>query len=200
MDRLPLGPALGQCCGGAVVLLTEVWDARRLADAGDPVARPLPGHAPEPPLAVARLLAGARNGSGPAAPVLRDGWMIEPVTPPMTPLWLWGAGHVGRAIASVMAPLPDIDLTWIDIDRSRFPEVLPEGAQPLTAADPAELVRYAPRDAQHLVLTYSHALDLELCHRLLDHGFGFAGADRVGHANGPASATGCGNWAMPMPR
>ncbi len=27
-DKVPLGPALGQCCGGAVVLVTEVWDRR----------------------------------------------------------------------------------------------------------------------------------------------------------------------------
>ena len=26
VDRLPLGPGLGQCCGGAVTLLTEYWD------------------------------------------------------------------------------------------------------------------------------------------------------------------------------
>ena len=41
----------------------------------------------------------------------------------------------------------------------------------LPAADPARLVAHAPRHAEHLVLTYSHALDLELCHRLLAHGF-----------------------------
>ena len=29
LDKVPLGPALGQCCGGAVLLLTEVWDSER---------------------------------------------------------------------------------------------------------------------------------------------------------------------------
>ncbi|MFN3577396.1 MAG: XdhC family protein, partial [Tabrizicola sp.] len=30
---------------------------------------------------------------------------------------------------------------------------------------------HAPTDAEHLILTFSHALDLELCHRLLIRGF-----------------------------
>ena len=41
----------------------------------------------------------------------------------------------------------------------------------LPVADPAEAVALAPLEAEHLVLTFSHALDLELCHRLLIHGF-----------------------------
>ena len=36
-------------------------------------------------------------------------------------------------------------------------------------------MRHAPPSAEHLVLTYSHALDLEICHRLLSHGFARAG-------------------------
>jgi xanthine dehydrogenase accessory factor len=39
------------------------------------------------------------------------------------------------------------------------------------ASDPAMLADHAPVGAEHLVLTYSHALDLELCHRLLLRGF-----------------------------
>ena len=34
---------------------------------------------------------------------------------------------------------------------------------------------HAPHDAHHLILTYSHALDLALCHGLLGHGFARAG-------------------------
>ena len=41
----------------------------------------------------------------------------------------------------------------------------------MIAGNPAELVGSAPPEAEHLVLTFSHALDLELCHRLLGHGF-----------------------------
>jgi xanthine dehydrogenase accessory factor len=36
-------------------------------------------------------------------------------------------------------------------------------------------VKFAPDSARHLILTYSHALDLELCHQLLSHRFAFTG-------------------------
>ena len=41
--------------------------------------------------------------------------------------------------------------------------------------DMPRVMPYAPQDALHLILTYSHQLDLALCHRLLGHGFEFAG-------------------------
>ena len=45
----------------------------------------------------------------------------------------------------------------------------------LPVPDPAEAVRLAPVGAEHLIVTFSHALDLELCHRLLGHGFASCG-------------------------
>jgi xanthine dehydrogenase accessory factor len=45
----------------------------------------------------------------------------------------------------------------------------------LPVPKPEAAVMLAPRDAEHLILTYSHALDLALCHRLLTHGFRRAG-------------------------
>jgi xanthine dehydrogenase accessory factor len=42
-------------------------------------------------------------------------------------------------------------------------------------AHPERIAAHAPQGAEHLVLTYSHALDLELCHRLLGRGFGGLG-------------------------
>lgn len=175
VDRLPLGPALGQCCGGAVVLLSELWDEGRLAAAEGPVhARPLPGHDGEMPLAVRRILSRARGeGVLPVAGIVR-GWLVEPVAAPRREIWVWGAGHVGRAIVAVLAPLPDLRITWVDTDAARFP-VLPEGVVQRVAAMPADLAAEAPVTAEHLVLTYSHALDLEICHRLLGHGFGTLG-------------------------
>jgi xanthine dehydrogenase accessory factor len=176
LDRLPLGPALGQCCGGSVTLLTEVWDAARLESAsGEVIARPLPGPATEPPLAVTRLLNAARAKGLVPAPGIVAGWMIEPRARPARSLWIYGAGHVGRALVEVLAPLPDLSVTWVDTAPDRFPDAIPPRATQLVAANPAEVVRYAPVQAEHLVLTYSHALDLELCHQLLRHGFGSAG-------------------------
>lgn len=176
LDREPLGPALGQCCGGAVTLLTEVWTEARLETVeGDMVARPVPGAPRDMPLPVRRLIAAARNRGARTAPLLLDGWMVEPVSRPSRALWVWGAGHVGRAIVATLAPLPDFEVTWIDTSPERFPPDVPEGVTPLVAVDPADVVGYAPAEAEHLILTYSHALDLELCHRLLTHGFGSCG-------------------------
>ena len=176
LDRLALGPARGQCCGGAVVLLSERWDAARLSTLEGPVlARPLPGIGSDVPLPVCRISARARaEGCIPTPGILR-GWMIEPLTIPRRRIWVWGAGHVGRAIIAVLAPLPGLHLTWIDTDRARFPDEIPAGVTIHAAPAPGALVADAPRDAEHLILTFSHALDLELCHLLLGHGF-----DRLG--------------------
>ena len=176
LDRMPLGPALNQCCGGAVTILSERWDEDRLAGiAGqDIVARPLPGTGGEMPMAVARILKRARGeGFAPSARIVQ-GWFVEPVAKAARDLWIWGAGHVGRAIVDVMRPLPGFRLTWADTEASRFPP-LPEGVAQRIATNPADLVPEAPEGADHLVLTFSHALDLDLCNRLLTHGFGSLG-------------------------
>jgi xanthine dehydrogenase accessory factor len=171
LSRLPLGPTIGQCCGGAVTLLAERWDQAALARLDGPVvARPLPGKQADMPLAVRRIWTRARGeGVLPAARIVQ-GWFVEPVSRPKRELWVWGAGHVGRAIVATLATLPDLALTWVDTDAARFPEV-PEGVTQRIAANPADLVAEAPGTAEHLVLTFSHALDLDLCHRLLGHGF-----------------------------
>ena len=177
VERVPLGPAMGQCCGGAVTLVAEIWDGERLDALADAplVARPVAHDAPESaPLAVQRLQAQARSGR--AVPLtLTGGWLVEPVAAPARELWIWGAGHVGRALMDVLAPLPDIAITWIDTAPERFPEAVPERVRWLVAVNPPDLVAHAPCDAEHLILTYSHAIDLELCHRLLEHGFASAG-------------------------
>lgn len=169
VDRLPLGPALGQCCGGAVTLVSEVWDAARLAGVGDVVARSPEGRAM--PLAVARMLDRARARGEMPGVVWTGGWLVEPLAVPARALWVWGAGHVGRAIVSVMAPLPGVTITWADVAWDRFPEAVPNGVTVRVEHDLPALVAEAPREAEHLVLTFSHALDLELCHRLLGNGF-----------------------------
>lgn len=177
LERIALGPTLGQCCGGAVTLAYERFDENTLA------ALPLDGlytrkvssdAAPDMPLPIHRALKLAR-GEGVATTRFLQGWLAEPITPKTRPLWVWGAGHVGRAIVATLAPLPDLSITWIDTDHARFPAQIPEGVTQRTAENPATLANQAPTTAEHLILTYSHALDLDLCHRLLTHGFSRCG-------------------------
>ncbi len=174
IGRVALGPALGQCCGGAVTLLNEVYDAVSVARLStDVIARPVDGC--DMPLSVKRLLANARSMGTSPTPQLLHGWFIEPVSRPQRQLWVWGAGHVGRALIGVLAPLPDVAITWVDVALDRFPEIIPANVSALPVRDPADAVPLAPHSAEHLILTYSHALDLDLCHRLLGHGFASAG-------------------------
>ena len=130
--HVPLGPALGQCCGGAV--------DRRVAAlaATDP-----------------------------------DAW---PVPPPRFVLQLYGAGHVGRAIARLLEGI-DCQVQWIDERAEQFPDtaVLPHIER--VCVEPVEAeVAAAPSGAYYLVLTHSHDLDLAITHAILKRGdFGFLG-------------------------
>jgi xanthine dehydrogenase accessory factor len=170
VERVALGPSLGQCCGGAVVLWTEVFAALP-----EPVAGVVARGPGEMPLAVKRVLAAARGQGLRPATALVQGWLVEPVLEAERQVWVWGAGHVGRALVDVLAPLPGIAVTWVDVAAARFPDSVPKGVTVVPAGDPAVLADHAPVEAEHIILTYSHALDLELCHRLLRRGFGSVG-------------------------
>ncbi len=180
LAQIPLGPALGQCCGGAVALLSEVFTAgdlgelQRLARAALPFCRPAQtGEAPAP-LAVTRILNAARAQGVTPESGLVAGWMIEAFAPAARPLWIYGAGHVGRALVQVLAPL-GYDICWVDTHANRFPADMPENVSPMIASDPARAVEFAPAAARHLILTFSHAIDLDICHRLLSRDFLSAG-------------------------
>ena len=137
-EHFPLGPALGQCCGGAVTLTYTPLDA-------DALAR----------------------------------W---PVEPPRFHLQLYGAGHVGRAIARALAPL-NVVVDWIDEREEEFPTEFFEHGGPWPdhirklCVDAVEgEVRTAPAGAFYLVLTHQHDLDLRIGEAILTRGdFSFFG-------------------------
>lgn len=91
------------------------------------------------------------------------------------PLWIWGAGHVGQAIAQTIAPLHDRAITVIDTSPERMPGNLPAHVSPLIALDPVRVVPRAPKSAEHVIVTYSHKIDLALCDALLHNGFAYCG-------------------------
>jgi len=175
LRRIPLGPSLGQCCGGAVTVLSEHLCEADLLDGLNAVhARQIEG-SDTPPLELHRLLNSARAQGIAPPPQLIKGWMVEPISRTTAPLWIFGAGHVGRALVHTLAPLTDLSITWAGTRPERFPAEAPEGVTVLPTPNPTNAVALAPKDAHHLILTYSHTLDLELCHRLLSHGFQSAG-------------------------
>lgn len=78
----------------------------------------------------------------------------------LTPVALFGGGHVGQALAQVLAPLP-FSLTWIDSRDGVFPAVAPgvvcEHSEPVQAA----VAGLAPQ-SRVLIMSFSHAEDLDV--------------------------------------
>lgn len=171
-QTIPLGPNLGQCCGGAVTLVFERFTKDTIPSGSQPFLRGI-GSASET-LKVKRATKSMRNVSQGTQLLWIDNWLIEPVVAQKQPLWIFGAGHVGRALIDVFWDLP-FDITWIDTATDRFPNEIPDRVTQLIATDPTAVVKHAPSDAFHLILTYSHAIDLALCNSVLSGKFSYCG-------------------------
>ncbi len=122
----PLGPALGQCCGGALTLRTQ--------------------------------------------PLSQDAINAWPAAPPLFTLQLYGAGHVGRAIARLLDGL-NCQVQWIDQRDDEFPAQVsaPHIERVCVESVEAEVAEAAP-GAFYLVLTHSHDLDLRITEAILKRG------------------------------
>jgi len=187
----PLGPLLAQCCGGRVRLLIErveaasidwLTDAARRLDADQPFdlhTRFSPGL---PRKTVSPVTASQTD----AARVTLDGTaatsrgerpgegheLIERSDAPRPPVLLFGAGHVGQAVARALEPLP-FRLSWFD--------TRPEAAEfdGVVVGTPAELAAAAMGagpDSFILIMTHDHDLDYALTSAALAGGaFGYLG-------------------------
>ena len=122
--EFPLGPALGQCCGGAASLL------------------------------------------------------FEPVLPPGLEVVIFGAGHVGRALAHVLGTLP-ARVLWIDPRSGEFPGAVPGNVEVRVSALPVHEVETLPAGSQLVIMTHSHQLDLDLVDAAL-HQVDFASVGLIG--------------------
>jgi xanthine/CO dehydrogenase XdhC/CoxF family maturation factor len=96
-------------------------------------------------------------------------------------VWLYGAGHVGQALARILAELP-LRLTWIDSRAELFPETLGGGVRILHDTDSVASVSEAPVGAYFIVMSHSHPLDFALCHALLERN-DFAWLGLIGSAS-----------------
>ncbi len=80
---------------------------------------------------------------------------------PLSPVALFGGGHVGKAIVQVLAHLP-YQVTWVDSRDEIFPPQLPhnvhcEHSDPVQAA-----VAGLNAGSQILIMSFSHAEDLDV--------------------------------------
>jgi len=171
--NIPLGPALGQCCGGNVVVVFEPFSIKTLPTDTAVYIRRISGKANQPK-AFKLLQKSMCNSAQNPSLIWLDGWLLESLSSTKRSLWLYGAGHVGRAIVDTFDGLP-FNIKWIDTSADRFPSYIPPNTDRLIANKPTNVVKYAPDTAHHVVLTYSHALDLDLCHTILSRPFNTLG-------------------------
>jgi xanthine dehydrogenase accessory factor len=202
LEPYGLGPALNQCCGGSVELLFEVMTTpapewlTKLLDAtehGDPavlatatagaekrhyVALPV-GRESELPealqMVVREMLDSAADGTIRTVTAHGCDWWLERIAKNRRPVWIFGAGHVGKAVVKALADLP-FKVRWLDGREDVFPAQIPGNAMPVKCADLPGEVSQAPSDTTFVVMTHSHDLDEEICHAVLERGdFAFLG-------------------------
>lgn len=183
LERFALGPSLGQCCGGAVVLAFERLDigdlgwvatlAKRLGAGQASVRRVSFG-----PSADAVRLSDAQPGVGTPDCLLWDGagfdtgsaLLTETIVPREFAVVLFGAGHVGAALARVLATLP-CRVRWVDERDAQFaaPCTTRESANVTIDANdaPDEAIDEAAPGSYFIVMTHNHTRDLALAERIL---------------------------------
>jgi xanthine dehydrogenase accessory factor len=163
---LALGPELAQCCGGRVEWRIETFDRRDLGDLGVIAAAEGRGSATIRAAIggqgrIERRLEGDQRGERLTAALPEEEGWTEPVGESARAVYLFGAGHVGRALALALAPLP-FAVRWIDSRREAFPNFAPANVALIHAPEPAAELANAPDGALIVVMTHSHALDLEI--------------------------------------
>ena len=123
---IPLGPEIGQCCGGRTLLSVARLDADGWADL--------------------RTTAEAEHRALPE-------------------VHIFGAGHVGRALAEALALLP---LRPVLVDsRAEELRLTPPGVDAVLTPLPEEVVRHARAGGAFVVLTHDHALDFLIVREVL---------------------------------
>ena len=195
LDRVPLGPQLGQCCGGVAKLLYEplrdadaAWlDQAAALGPDDAALRAVTLDADasgkwfirsgsEPPgdlpAALGQCLQGLSGRAETARVIeLDDGGLVvaDVIADHRQPLFLFGAGHVGQALVTALSALP-FNITWVDSRAEAFPGDPPANVTVAVTDPPRFAVGRAPAGGFFLVMTHNHDLDLEVCEAVLQRG------------------------------
>ncbi len=119
IQRYPLGPSLGQCCGGVMFLSYQ------------------------------RITAAD-------APALQRELVAQ-----LRPVALFGGGHVGAALARLLAALP-FAVRWIDSRDGVFPDELPAQIDTEHSEPVQDAVAALAPGSRVLIMSFSHAEDLDI--------------------------------------
>ena len=165
LARMALGPDLGQCCGGSVRLLLEVFtpgrraEVQAFADAERAGLFVTEGRIAE--RCVERTVLNRDLPGGDGSLLAADGRLLERFGTRKQVLALIGAGHVGRSLIVALAPL-DFHVVWIDPREDAFPSIVPGDVRVVVTAAPAAALDAVPDGAFVLVMSHSHALDFDV--------------------------------------
>jgi xanthine dehydrogenase accessory factor len=193
LRSFPLGAAMGQCCGGVVEILFEplgngmpAWlrDLRALHGQREPavVATRISRSAPAKFVVTADEVFGVPDGDSlpSMVPRARDLLRVhgkaerhvqefyEPVVVPALNIAVFGAGHVGTAVVATLTSL-DCNIRWVDSRRNIFRQV-PANVRVIESEQPSLEVAAMPPASFYLVMTHSHAMDFDICDRILKRG------------------------------
>ena len=188
LRNFPLGAAMGQCCGGVVdvlfeplsagspgwlrdlralhgqrekaVLLSEVSGQRKFVLTATRQFDSEDSSLPDGIRKRALELLDAGSGGE------RIGdWFIDTIIPTDFNIAVFGAGHVGTAVVGALSKL-DCNIRWVDSRRNIFRSAS-ANVRAIEADEPALEVAAMPRGSIFLVMTHSHAMDFDICDRIL---------------------------------
>ncbi|MFT5138977.1 MAG: xanthine dehydrogenase accessory factor [Rhodothermales bacterium] len=188
-----LGPALNQCCGGAVTVLFELLSAENSTwledlhvhqestratllltaiDRGSVSKWTFSDVESIPKEIPPEIIAGIEASQEDEAVCILvgksgdDRYMLERIEHRALDLYLFGAGHVAQAVVIELARQP-VFIHWIDSRASQFPALLPGNVTQKVSQNPASEVKEASAGTIFLVMTHSHSLDEDICLNVL---------------------------------
>ncbi len=165
LELYGLGPALQQCCGGAVTLAFEKitiepdWlSSCKTNNESDEILISEFGKS-SVTRHIARLESLKLDNQ-------QHNILIEKLYPLKPEVVIFGAGHVGAALVEVLGRLP-FNISWVDEREDLFAGLTTNDVQVFSGKSAVSFIDDLPENALNIVMTHSHDLDEDICYQYL---------------------------------